>query len=146
VSVSRSFPKAVADIVDAGNCLVAGCNTAAVFHLMRVSEYGLRALARRLKVTLTHKGVRQPVEYADWNKVITAIKNEIASLRKLSSGPKQDQRLNFYSHVADQAEYFKDIWRNPTSHARRSYNAPEALGVRSRVRDFMVRIACGPVV
>jgi hypothetical protein len=118
--VKAAFPSAADDIREAGNCLAAECNTAAVFHLMRVSEHGLRAVARRLRVKLTHKGVKQPIEYADWNKVITAIQNEIISLRTLTSGPKQDRRLNFYSDIAEQAEYIKDIWRNRISHARRS--------------------------
>jgi len=142
--VQAAFPRADEDIREAGNCLAVECNTAAVFHLMRVSEHGLRAVARRLKVKLTHKGVRQPIEYADWNKVITQIKNEIANLRKLSSGPKQDRRLNFYSDVAEQAEYIKDIWRNRISHTRRSYNGAEALAIKGRVQDFMIRIARGP--
>lgn len=37
------------DIAEAGKCLALDRNTAAVFHLMRVAEVGLRALARKLR-------------------------------------------------------------------------------------------------
>src|SRR4051794_4802873 len=43
--VKAAFPSAMPDVLEVGNCLAAECNTAAVFHLMRVAEVGLRALA-----------------------------------------------------------------------------------------------------
>jgi hypothetical protein len=43
--VDIAFPGAASDIRDAGDCLAVENNTAAVFHLMRVVEHGLRALA-----------------------------------------------------------------------------------------------------
>ena len=68
--VWRKFPTARRDIKEAGNCLAADCNTAAVFQLMRASEHGLRAIARKLHIDpLMHKGAIQPIEYADWEKV-----------------------------------------------------------------------------
>src|SRR5436309_10023407 len=48
--VSQAFPSAWEDIRDAGNCIAADLHTAAVFHLMRVGELGMRALARHLRV------------------------------------------------------------------------------------------------
>jgi len=48
--VAERFPKAAYDINEAGSCLAAGRYTASVFHLMRVAEYGLRTLAKPLKV------------------------------------------------------------------------------------------------
>jgi hypothetical protein len=38
--VLDKFPRAKTDIIEAGNCLAADCNTAAIFHLMRVVEHG----------------------------------------------------------------------------------------------------------
>jgi hypothetical protein len=143
--VWEAFPKARTDVKDAGNCLAADCNTAAVFHLMRVSEHGLRRVAQKLRVTLTHKAAPQPIEYADWHKVVAGIRNKITTLRALGSSRRKDRQLTFYSDIADQCEYLKDIWRNPVSHTRTSYNASEAMGVKIRVSDFMNRIARGPV-
>ena len=50
--VHEKIPKARQDIKESGNCLAAELHTAAVFHLMRVAEHGLRKLARRLRVKL----------------------------------------------------------------------------------------------
>ena len=42
------------EIKAAGNCLAGDLNTAAVFHLMRAAELGLRRLAKRLRVKLKY--------------------------------------------------------------------------------------------
>jgi hypothetical protein len=139
--VSVAFKEAKADIVSAGGCIAAELPTAAVFHLMRVAEYGLRAVGKKLRVRLKHRGARMPIEYGDWNDVIAAIRGQIAKARTLSRGPKKDAALTFYSDVADQCEYMKDIWRNTISHTRRPYLMNEALAVMSRVEAFMVRLA-----
>jgi hypothetical protein len=43
---------------------------------IRVAEFGLRNIARKVGVRLTDKHKPQPIEYATWDKVITAIKNK----------------------------------------------------------------------
>jgi hypothetical protein len=139
--VWKKFPRARRDITEAGNCLALGSSTAAVFHAMRVAEHGLRALAKKLGAKTKHTGAVQPIEYADWDTVITAIKNRIASLRPLSRGPIKTRNLEFYSDMAEQCEYMKDIWRNTISHTRRPYNVGEAVGVLKRVEDLMKRLA-----
>lgn len=139
--VAKMFKKASNDIRASGECLAADCSTASVFHLMRVAEYGLRAIARKLNVKLTHKGVSQPIEFADWNDVITGIKNKISHTRKLPRSKRKEQNLVFYSDLADQCEYIKDIWRNTISHTRRPYCTAEAVGILTRVRGFMKTIA-----
>jgi hypothetical protein len=140
-AVYQNFPKARAEATEAGNCLALDCNTAAVFHLMRVAEYGLRSIAKKVNVTLTHKGQNQPIEYADWDKVITGVQNKITAMRQLSHGKVREQNLNFYSDAADHCSYVKDIWRNTVSHTRRPYNAAEALAVWQRVEQFMGKLA-----
>jgi len=135
--VYSMFPDARADIKDAGDCLAASLPTASVFHLMRTAEHGLRALARKLRVTITHKGKQCPIEFGDWDTVITAIKNKIIDARKLSAGPKRQAKLEAYSNAADHCEYMKDIWRNNASHTRKPYKDAEAVNALERVRDFM---------
>jgi hypothetical protein len=136
-SVFEIFLDARQDVKDAGNCLAATLPTASVFHLMRVAEHGLRKLAKKLKVKLTHTGKPSPIEFADWDKVITAIRSNIAAARKLPAGPKRQAKLEGWSNGADHCEYMKDIWRNNMAHTRTPYNGPEAVGVLERVRDFM---------
>jgi hypothetical protein len=129
------------DIVDAGLAMGAELHTAAVFHLMRVAEYGLRRLAAKLKVTLSDKGKRMPVDYATWGKVIDGCKSRIATGRTMVSGPKKQLELERYARAADHCDYFKDMWRNDISHAHRTYNQQEAEGVMLRVREFMQFLA-----
>jgi hypothetical protein len=128
---------ALGEATEAGNCYAAGRWTACVFHCMRLAEHGLRKLAKRVHVTLNHKGKNYPVEYADWEAVITAIKNKITQSRQIPRGPKKVEELRFYSSAADQCEYMKDIWRNEISHTRRQYSKPESLAVINRVREFI---------
>lgn len=135
--VFDTFPEARQDLKDAGNSLAASLPTASVFHLMRVAEYGLRRLAKRMRVTLTHGGRAMPLEFADWNNVITAIKNKITAARRLPHGPTRQAKLEGYSSAADHCEYMKDVWRNNMAHTRKPYSGPEAVGILERVRDFM---------
>jgi len=112
-------------------------NTASVFHSMRVSEHGLRNIAKRIGVKLTHKGKPQPVQFATWGAVISEIKNKINVANLLPHGARRNRQLQFYSYAADSCTFIRDIWRNEVSHARKTYGEAEALRVMDRVRDFM---------
>jgi hypothetical protein len=133
-----SFPEAASfEMLEVGKCFAAARGTACVFHCMRVAEYGLRKLARQLRVTIGDHGKKCPLEYGDWNKVITAVRNKISKIRQQPAGPKREKVLQYYSSAADQCEYLKDIWRNELMHTRRFYSKSETLGVINRVRDFI---------
>jgi hypothetical protein len=125
------------DMMEAGTCYAAGRDTATVFHAMRVAEHGLRGLAKKLRIKLTHKQKNCPIEFADWEKIVTEIKNKIVSIRQLPTGQKRQTKLGFYSDAADHCLFMKDIWRNNVSHTRKPYKQSEALSVLERVRDFM---------
>jgi hypothetical protein len=139
--VFDKFEDARRDIKEAGNCIAVGLPTSAVFHLMRVAEYGLRKIARSLRVTLTHRGKNQPIEFADWDKIITGCNNQIAKARSLASGAKRQAKLELFSDAAQHCLFMKDIWRNSASHTRSPYNQPEAVSAFDRVRVFMVFLA-----
>ncbi|HLM79136.1 MAG TPA: hypothetical protein VK302_00750 [Terriglobales bacterium] len=139
-SVWAVMPESQQDVEEAIKCYTLDRHTAAVFHSMRIAEYGLRHLARKLRVKLTHTHKAMPVEFADWEKVITGIKNKIQTVRtnqKLPVGPKRQEQLEKCSDAADHCVYMKDIWRNNISHTRKPYKKTEALNVIERVRDFM---------
>ncbi len=138
-----AMPDSKPDTLAAADCYALDLNTALVFHAMRISEQGLRTLARKLHVTLTDKSKSIPIEFADWEKLISACRNKIEEARRMAKGPRKEKRLQFYSEAADHCTYMKDIWRNEVSHARKNYNEGEALGVFERVRDFMTFLAKG---
>ena len=78
-------------------------HTAVVFHSMRVAEHGLRVLAKKVRVSLDlrdKKGI-VPVEYADWQKMITAFKNKLGKISALPTGPKRGAQLEKYSDAAE---------------------------------------------
>jgi hypothetical protein len=135
--VWRKCPSAKEDTERAVDCYALEQDTACIFHLMRVAEIGFRTLAKKLRVTITHKRKAAPIEYGDWEKVLTEIKNKITQARLLPAGPKRQTKLDFYSDVADHCTFMKDMWRNPVSHGRKAYNDSEAKLVLDRVRDFM---------
>jgi hypothetical protein len=135
------FEEARQDLKDAGNCLASALYTACVFHLMRVSEFGLRRLAGKLKVKLFDKGKRQQVEDATWDKVIDRVHDKIKAARQLSAGPKKQAQLTRFSEAGDHCTFMKDIWRNSVSHTRKAYIRDEALAAFNRVGDFMKFLA-----
>jgi hypothetical protein len=138
-----SVPDAEEDVREALYCYALERNTASVFHLMRVAEHGLRILGKRLRVSLAikHKGHVIPIDYAEWQKVIDAIKNKLDKVKHLPSGPKRAAQLEKLSDAGDHCLFMKDIWRNAISHARRPYTPDEAKAALGRVKDFMTFVA-----
>lgn len=139
--VREVLPEAESDIREAGNCLALERDTAAVFHLMRAAERGLRRLAKRLRVKVVYHGNICAVEYADWGAVTAAVQTKLTQIRKTPKGRKLTEQLELYSDAADHCTFMKDIWRNTTSHTRKPYTHGEALAAFDRVRDFMVFLA-----
>jgi len=134
--VRTAFPEAKADIKNAGNCIAAGLDTAAVFHLCRVAELGLRAMARHLKVKLN-----TPLEFSEWGKVIGAMDKKLTAIRAGPRGGKKVEALEFYHEVLRDFNMLKDVWRNEVMHTRRDYGSDDALDLLRRVRALMVRLA-----
>lgn len=140
--VLAAFPSAGAEIEAAGNCLALELNTAAVFHLMRTAEFGMRALAVHLKVRLK----RKPIEHGGWNELIEQIECKIRARRQRYDASRKKNKkelefLKFCRMMADELFIFKEIWRNNTMHSISSYNTGEANGVFDRVKSFMQRLA-----
>jgi hypothetical protein len=127
------------EIKAAGNCIAVDLHTAAVFHLMRVAEYGLRALANHLQVAIAP----DDLEYKEWNAIIDQIE---VTLKERGRSPQGTAKIKaeereLYSGLATDLRGFKDVFRNSVMHTRDTYKASEAEGVYDRVRDFMVRLA-----
>jgi hypothetical protein len=137
--VSKNFPSARNEIKAAGNCFAADLFPATIFHLMRTVEYGLRALAKDLKVPITE----DELEYKEWKIIIDQIYSKVRDLTESAQGsPKEKAELReFYNGVLSEFSGFKDVWRNNIMHTRKSYNELDANSVLTRVGDFMKRLA-----
>lgn len=129
-----AFPSTLKEIEDAIDCYALTRNTASVFHLMRIAEYGLRSLARERKVVFPKK----PLEWAVWSEIIREIqKSADKQWDNAPSGAAKDAALHFYRGAVGQFFGFKDQYRNAVSHVRVRYDEHQALRVVSQVRDFM---------
>ncbi len=128
--VSDVFPDAITDIEEAGKCLALGRATAAVFHLMRIMEVGLREFA-----------VLLGVPYApSWESYITQIGTKIQEKHK-RKGVRWKKDEPFFRDAMGDLMAIKLAWRNPTMHVRRTYSPEEAEQILGAVRAFMQRMA-----
>jgi hypothetical protein len=135
--VSQNFSSAKVHIKSAGNCLAADLYTAAVYHLMCVAELGLRALAKRLRVSKVKKTV--PIELGTWDDVIKTLEAKVnGSFPRTKKG---HQDSDFYKSAFIEYRAFKDFWRNKVMHTRIEYDEHEALSAFQHVRAFMQRLA-----
>jgi hypothetical protein len=142
-AVFDAFEEAHADIKDAGNCLAADLNTAAVFHLMRVVEFGLRELAARLKAkTLIKKlkATKIPIELGTWEEIINTLETKLDQLRNLPRNAKRAQRIETTNELLKEFRSIKDLWRNKVMHTRAVYDADQAESAFKHVRNFMQRL------
>jgi hypothetical protein len=129
--IPNKFDPARDDIEEAGKCLAYGRGTACVFHLMRVMEVGLRALAASLNDPRL-----DPKRNPSWDSILKKCDEEL--LRPLHSRCDEwRQDDGFYSTASAQLHAVKDAWRNPTMHVERNYTPEEAEDVWNAVRAFM---------
>jgi hypothetical protein len=150
-SVATAFPSATTDLRSAGNCLATGCDTAAVFHLMRVTELGLRAFCVHLGFNevvekYDRSGLGQheyrPIEYAVWEKIIGQLKGVIdKKIESVADRRLKQEAQEFYIPILQEVWALKEAWRNHVMHARSDYICQDAATVLAHVRRLMVKLA-----
>ncbi len=132
--VAQAFPSAAFDVAEAGKCLATGRSTAAVLHLMRVVEVGLRALAVAINPSADVQA--NPT----WDAVLQRGDREIAK-RAADQSPEWRERAAFYTEAIANLRAVKAAWRNPTMHVERKYTDEEAVDVFNAVKAFMRHLA-----
>lgn len=137
--INKAFPSAVEDIREAGNCLAVDCGTAAVFHLMRAVEWGLRALCVDLGVLIVpKKNTSVPIEYSEWEKILDQLYPAVESkVDTMPRGPAKQETQEFYFSILQDIRGFKDAFRNHVMHTRKTYSQKAASGVLDYVRRFL---------
>lgn len=134
----KQFKSVEYDSKEAVKCFVADRYTACVFHSMMIAEYGLRALAKRMKVKLPKHKRLEWSEWQDMLREMTRISEQVASKK---GGPKRDELLEFYRGALGQFYAFKDEYRNQVMHARKHYDEFQATSALNHVKDFMEKLA-----
>jgi hypothetical protein len=115
--VVEAFPSATTDILEAGNCFALARYTACVFHLMRVMEAGLKAIAKEMQVPYA----------SNWGACISEIE-------------KRSQADEFSKNAILYLRSVKNAWRNPTMHIEATYSQEWADRILQAVQVFMVHL------
>jgi hypothetical protein len=121
----------VFEVDEAAKCLALGRPTAAVFHLMRKMEVGIRAVARCL-------GISDPLKPKErsWANLLRSIKDGIEAKWPSST----DDRVLFEEIYAS-IDAVRNPWRNATMHVENKYTDDEAEHIFIAVKGFMKKLA-----
>jgi hypothetical protein len=141
--VILEFPSASREIEAGIDCYALNDYSGCVFHMMRIAELALRAIARErgVKALSGKRGAVKPLEWGTWNEVFDAIENELKVVRRASPGPKRDAALTFYDAALSDLRRMRDLYRDPTMHFRETYDKGEAFDAIARVRGLMATLA-----
>lgn len=146
--VRSAFPSAADDLREAGNCLAADCNTAAVFHLMRAVEWALRALGAHLgfrQLRARKKSGRRhyvPISHLEWEKILNQLQTRVdAHVERMKPGRRKQQTQEFYYAALQDIRALRDAWRNHVMHGRSQYSAEATSAVMAHVKRLMSSLA-----
>lgn len=131
LNLNNKFEVAHKDAEEAGKCLAFDRNTAAVFHLMRVMEVGLRALGKSL-----NDPSLDPQRNPNWETILRKCDNELKK-EYADRTPEWNSDAPFFSTATANLRAVKDAWRNSTLHIDRYYDGEEAREVWNAVKAFM---------
>ncbi|HEV2501160.1 MAG TPA: hypothetical protein VGY31_16435 [Terriglobia bacterium] len=113
-TVADRFPDAVFDMDEAGKCYATERATACVFHLMRVTEFGLQAIGRALGVSDSRP---------NWEPIIAKIDSELKTpYDKRQFKGSVDLLANASTHL----HAVKVAWRNRAMHVQTEHTMEEA--------------------
>lgn len=135
--VDTAFKSAIPDIEEAGTCLACHRGTAVVFHLMRVVEVALRAIAK----SLNNEKI-DPSRNPSWDAILKKFDEELAKPVRDRAEEWRAQNA-FFAEATANLRAIKDAWRNPTMHVERAYTPDEAEDVFRSVKAFMGHLAGG---
>jgi hypothetical protein len=136
--VKDKFPITIRDIEEAGKCFALGRYTGCVFHLMRVAEIGLRALARDRRIKFDKKS---PIELKQWKEIFDKLENEEGRIKNLPTNTAREAQFAFYHGAMMDLRAFQHLYRDRTMHAREFYDREQANKAMSRVASFMNTLA-----
>ncbi len=125
------FPSAAFELDEAAKCFAFDRSTAAVFHLMRLVEIGVKALAACLNIPPPTKAAER-----NWGVILKSIKDSIGQRRWDNPEDK-----SFFESAYVSLDAIKNAWRNATMHVENKYTADEAEHIFNSVRGFMKKLS-----
>ena len=129
------------ELEEAAKCLALSRPTAGVFHLMRLMEIGVAAVARCL-------GIPDPTKPRDrnWGFILGEIKKDLDARSGTATSPPTKSWVDSADRALFESAYgsldaVRVAWRNPTMHVENKYMPNEAEHVFVAVRGFMTKLA-----
>ena len=132
--VLDAFPSAHYDIMEAGICYAFDRSTACVFHLMRVAEIGLRALASDRRIKFKKKA---PLELREWDDILKGLEDAEKAIQGYPKTKARESQYAFYHGAMVELRAFKNLYRNRTMHGREIYDSDQAHSALVHVSKFM---------
>ncbi|MGA9008747.1 MAG: hypothetical protein WB495_18165, partial [Xanthobacteraceae bacterium] len=123
------------ELDEAAKCLALGRSTASAFHLMRLLEIGIRAMARCLKIPDPLK----PAE-RNWAIILKHIWDGTEKKWPTTAARMAGDGALFESLYAS-LDAVKNPWRNETIHVEKKYTDDEAEHIFVAVKGFMKLLA-----
>jgi len=128
--VAAAFAECAEDISEAHQCVALERYTASMFHIGRAMEIVVKIVAKKMGVK-THRD--------EWQTYLNAMNEKI---RKMPfNTPSQKAKRIPWSEVAGHLFNFKEAWRNPTFHAKKTYQRSEAIAALNNAGAFMDTVA-----
>ncbi|MDE3181007.1 MAG: hypothetical protein KGM47_15275 [Acidobacteriota bacterium] len=137
VDFASKFPGGGAfELDEAAKCLALGRATAAVFHLMRVMEIGIRALSKCLNIP-------DPIQPSqrNWGRILTTIKEQGIDQKWPTAAAKTLAGAEIFDELHASLDAVKNPWRNATMHVENKYTYEEAEHIFFSVKGFMKKLA-----
>lgn len=131
------FPSGIFELDEAAKCFALSRPTAAVFHLMRLMEIGINAVAKSLAISLSSTGSDR-----NWGSILRKMTNELN--RRNTASPKiwadpRNEMIFAQAYLA--LDNVRQAWRNPTMHVENKYTDEQAEHILYTVRGFMKTLA-----
>jgi hypothetical protein len=137
--VLKAFPGTRFEIESALDLFALQHYTASVFHFMRLAEYGLRALASELSVSLPNG---KPLTHANWQDIMNHCDKQVKQIAATApAGAEKDEALAFYSGALSHLHYLKSNFRNDVMHARTQFDVDQAVNASRGAKALMDLLA-----
>lgn len=117
----------------AAKCFAFGQFTACAFHLMRVTEAGLRAFGAAIEF----RSEADP----NWGQVFSFYDLKCAVRRKDRTAFPWKEHSDYLEEIGGYLRAVKDAWRNSTMHLERSYDEDDAAHLLAVIPPFMRKLA-----
>jgi hypothetical protein len=132
--VAKQFPSAIYELDEASKCIAFARSTAAVFHLMRIMEIGLRSVAECLNIPSPFNPGGQ-----NWGGILGQIKLEIDRRGKAGKTWSNLSDRHTFVDLHASLDSVRNAWRNTTMHVEKKYTQEEAVQIFQAVRAFMMK-------